>query len=80
MEGDSSTPLTAELSSVLLALFGACNLISQKIATASCDSTSCFNELDSDDSDEMLAIDLLAEEVLFDALKRVGVAASLHAL
>ena len=72
LEGDSSTPLTAELSSVLLALFGACNLISQKIATASCDSTSCFNELDSDDSDEMLAIDLLAEEVLFDALKRTG--------
>ena len=71
LEGDSSTPLTAELSSVLLALFGACNLISQKIATASCDSTSCFNELEGN-PDEMLAIDLLAEEVLFRSLKETG--------
>ena len=59
--------------SVLLALFGACLQVSSKIATASCDSTSCFNELVDDGGDgELLAIDLLAEEVLFDALKKTG--------
>jgi len=58
---------------VLLALFGACSHVSSKIATASCDSTSCFNDLGLDDmEEEMLAIDLLAEEVLFDALQRTG--------
>ena len=60
----------AELSTILLALTGACKTVASKIATASCDSTSCFNEID--ETDEMLAIDLLAEEVLFDALTKTG--------
>lgn len=61
----------ARLATVLLALSDACKKVASKIATASCDSTSCFNELEGN-PDEMLAIDLLAEEVLFGALKETG--------
>lgn len=63
------------LSTVLLALFGGCEQVAAKIATASCDSESCFNDLGDEAEEEMLAIDLLAEEMLFDALKRTGLVA-----
>lgn len=71
----SSGPVSESLSTVLQALFGACQHVASKIATASCDSESCYNELGSDDDGEMLAIDLLAEEVLFDALTATGLVA-----
>ena len=73
-------------SRVLLALVGGCREVAAKIATASCDSTSCFNDLgtarqaddDDDDGDEeeLVAIDLLAEQILFDALMSTGVVAT----
>ena len=59
--------------SVIQALFGACRHVASKIATASCDSTSCFNDIGSmPGEEELLAIDLLAEEVLFSALEKTG--------
>ena len=70
--GSSAPPVSESLSSVLAALFGACQTIAGKISTASCDSTSCFSDYM---DDEMLAIDLLAEEVLFAALTETGVVA-----
>ena len=96
---DRHSPVDDSLSSVILALFGACQhgkrarkespgahtlahrpscarcllpAVAGKIATASCDSTSCFSERVTDEEEEMLAIDLLAEEVLFDALSATG--------
>ena len=65
----------SDLSTILLALCNGCKLVASKIATASCDSTSCFNEInmgEDDEEPEMLAIDLLAEEILFGALSQTG--------
>jgi fructose-1,6-bisphosphatase len=45
----------------VLGLFAACKEIAYKIRTASCDKMSCFNEF----GDEQLAIDILANNVLF---------------
>jgi len=55
---------------VLLSLFDGCIEIAEAIETASCDSTSCFNEFRT--LQEELAIDLLAEQVLFDLLGQTG--------
>ena len=74
-DGSGGSPVSDSLSTVLLAIFGACQQVASKIASASCDSTSCFNELDDDEDGEMLAIDLLAEEVLFQALSATGLVA-----
>ena len=49
----------SDLSTILLALCNGCKLVASKIATASCDSTSCFNEInmrEDDEEPEMLAI------------------------
>lgn len=79
---DCSAAAHDGLNEVLLAIVDSCKLVSEKIGTASCDSTSCFSTLpgelyedrddDEEDGGEMLAIDLLAEEVLFAALARTG--------
>lgn len=42
-------------------MFAACKEIAYKIRTASCDKMACFNEF----GDEQLAIDILANNVLF---------------
>jgi hypothetical protein len=44
-----------------MALFDSCKEIAYKIRTASCDKMACFNEF----GDEQLAIDILANNVLF---------------
>lgn len=60
------------LSKTTLGLFAACKEIAYKIRTASCDKMSCFNEF----GDEQLAIDILANTVLFDNLKASGAVAT----
>jgi sedoheptulose-bisphosphatase len=55
-----------------LAMFRACKEIAYKIRTASCDKMACFNEF----GDEQLAIDILANNVIFDNLKNSGVVAT----
>lgn len=52
-------------------IFAACKEIAYKIRTASCDKMSCFNDF----GDEQLAIDVLADKVLFDNLTESGVVA-----
>ncbi|TFJ86549.1 hypothetical protein NSK_002206 [Nannochloropsis salina CCMP1776] len=61
-----------KLSKAVLALFSACKEIAYKIRTASCDKMACFNEF----GDEQLAIDILANNVLFQNLKDSGVVAT----
>ena len=56
----------------VLALFASCKEIAYKIRTASCDKMACFNEF----GDEQLAIDILANTVLFDNLRASGVVAT----
>jgi len=56
----------------VLALFASVKEIAYKIRTASCDKMACFNEF----GDEQLAIDILANNVLFDNLKLSGVVAT----
>lgn len=56
----------------MLGLFNACKEIAYKIRTASCDKMACFNEF----GDEQLAIDILANNVLFQNLKDSGVVAT----
>lgn len=51
-----------------LAMFAACKEIAYKIRTASCDKMACFNEF----GDEQLAIDILANNVIFQNLKASG--------
>eukprot|EP00966_Prymnesium_polylepis_P113633 2627248-Prymnesium_polylepis.1 len=63
-----TAPATAD---VLLSLFAACRQVAASIATASCDSFACFNEVGSAGTEEV-AIDLLAEQVLFDRLAETG--------
>ena len=53
-------------------IFAACKEIAYKIRTASCDKISCFNDF----GDEQLAIDVLADKVLFDNLEESGVVAT----
>lgn len=54
------------------AIFSACKEIAYKIRTASCDKMSCFNDF----GDEQLAIDVLADKVIFDNLENSGVVAT----
>lgn len=53
-------------------IFAACKEIAYKIRTASCDKISCFNDF----GDEQLAIDVLADKVIFDNLEASGVVAT----
>lgn len=53
-------------------IFDACKEIAYKIRTASCDKMSCFNDF----GDEQLAIDVLADKVIFDNLEASGVVAT----
>lgn len=53
-------------------IFAACKEIAYKIRTASCDKMACFNDF----GDEQLAIDVLADKVIFDNLKSSGVVAT----
>lgn len=52
-------------------IFSACKEIAYKIRTASCDKMACFNDF----GDEQLAIDVLADKVIFDNLEESGVVA-----
>lgn len=53
-------------------IFAACKEIAYKIRTASCDKMACFNDF----GDEQLAIDVLADKVIFDNLEACGVVAT----
>lgn len=53
-------------------VFAACKEIAYKIRTASCDKIACFNDF----GDEQLAIDVLADKVIFDNLEASGVVAT----
>lgn len=55
-----------------LAMFRACKEIAYKVRTASCDKMACFNEF----GDEQLAIDILANNVIFSNLKSCGAVAT----
>lgn len=61
-----------ELGSCTRAIFAACKEIAYKIRTASCDKMSCFNDF----GDEQLAIDVLADKLIFDNLMASGVVAT----
>lgn len=54
-----------KLKKATLAMFNACKEIAYKVRTASCDKMACFNEF----GDEQLAIDILANNVIFQCLK-----------
>lgn len=60
--------LEPKLQKVTLALFSAVKEIAYKVRTASCERSSCFNEF----GDEQLAIDILADNILFANLKNCG--------
>jgi len=60
------------LKKATLAMFRACKEIAYKVRTASCDKMACFNEF----GDEQLAIDILANNVIFNELKKSGVVAT----
>lgn len=53
-------------------IFSACKEVAYKIRTASCDKMACFNDF----GDEQLAIDVLADKVIFDNLEASGVVAT----
>jgi sedoheptulose-bisphosphatase len=57
-----------KLAKTTMAMFRAVKEIAYKIRTASCDKMACFNEF----GDEQLAIDILANTVIFDNLRRSG--------
>ncbi|CAM9159138.1 unnamed protein product [Ascophyllum nodosum] len=61
-----------KLQSTLIAMFAACKEIAYKVRTASCDKMACFNEF----GDEQLAIDVLANNVIFENLKACGCCAT----
>lgn len=61
-----------KLQSTMIAMFAACKEIAYKIRTASCDKMACFNEF----GDEQLAIDVLANNVIFENLKASGCCAT----
>jgi len=54
--------ISPSLQSTLTALFAACKEIGYKVRTASCNKISCFNQF----GDEQLAVDVLANKILFD--------------
>jgi len=56
------------LEKVVLGLFSAVKEIAYKVRTASCEKSACFNEF----GDEQLAIDILADNILFANLKACG--------
>lgn len=56
------------LKKTVISMFRACKEIAYKIRTASCDKMACFNEF----GDEQLAIDILANNVIFQNLKASG--------
>lgn len=60
------------LQKAVRAMFMACKEIAYKIRTASCDKMACFNEF----GDEQLAIDILANNVIFQNLKACGAVAT----
>jgi sedoheptulose-bisphosphatase len=60
------------LKKATLAMFRSCKEIAYKIRTASCDKMSCFNEF----GDEQLAIDILANNVIFNNLRASGAVAT----
>lgn len=60
------------LKKATLAMFRACKEIAYKVRTASCDKMACFNEF----GDEQLAIDILANNVIFSNLKQCGAVAT----
>lgn len=60
------------LQKAIKAMFSACKEIAYKIRTASCDKMACFNEF----GDEQLAIDILANNVIFQNLKSCGAVAT----
>jgi len=61
-----------KLKKATIAMFQACKEIAYKVRTASCDKMACFNEF----GDEQLAIDILANNVIFSRLKDSGVVAT----
>ena len=64
--------VSERVSEVLSALGSACMDVASRVRTASCDSYSCFNEY----GDEQIAIDLVAEQLMVDALRECsGIAA-----
>ena len=60
------------LQKAVKAMFSSCKEIAYKIRTASCDKMACFNEF----GDEQLAIDILANNVIFQNLKACGAVAT----
>eukprot|EP00871_Galdieria_phlegrea_P003593 jgi/Galph1/4234/GphlegSOOS_G2886.1 len=58
-----------KLSRCVSAMFDACKEIAYKIRTASCNKIACFNDF----GDEQLAIDVLADKVIFENLENSGV-------
>jgi sedoheptulose-bisphosphatase len=60
------------LKKATLGMFRACKEIAYKIRTASCDKMACFNDF----GDEQLAIDILANNVIFQNLKNCGAVAT----
>merc|ERR1711937_13203 len=56
------------LQKTVMAMFSACKEIGYKIRTASCDKQACFNAF----GDEQLAIDVLADNVIFENLRASG--------
>jgi hypothetical protein len=58
-----------KLSKCVSAVFDACKEIAYKIRTASCNKIACFNDF----GDEQLAIDVLADKVIFENLENSGV-------
>jgi sedoheptulose-bisphosphatase len=61
-----------KLKATMMGMFSACKEIAYKVRTASCDKMACFNEF----GDEQLAIDILANTVIFENLKASGAVAT----
>lgn len=68
----ASNNIDAKQAASITCMFSACKEIAYKVRTASCDKMACFNEF----GDEQLAIDILANEVIFENLKASGVVAT----
>lgn len=64
--------LDPKLRRTCLAMFQSCKEIAYKIRSASCDQSACFNEF----GDEQLAIDILANSVIFNKLRASGTVAT----
>merc|ERR1711998_415760 len=61
-----------KLQKAIFGMFSACKEVGYKIRTASCDKQACFNAF----GDEQLAIDVLADTVIFENLKASGAVAT----